>query len=165
MHATCVPKAQTRRNRAIHHLIAKRTTRRAFEHLSTRNPGALLALCSRDLRHEFAGDHALGGVRSSRQGFEDWLLRLFPVLTFEPRAILVKGPPWNVALAVIWTDRGLAADGVEYRNHGVHELTVRWGRLVSLRAHLDTQHLSQVLERMAKDGIAEASAPPIEDRP
>jgi ketosteroid isomerase-like protein len=122
----------------------------------------------RDLRHEFAGDHALGRARTARRGFAEWLerrLRLFPVLTFEPCATLIEGPPRDLAVAVFWTDRGQTADGIDNRDHGVRDLTIRRGRLVSLSAHLDKLHLSQVLERMAKNGSVEASAPPIEDRP
>lgn len=149
----------------MHHLIARRTARWAFERLSDRDAQALLSRCSDDIHHGFAGDHALGGERNSKAAFSDWLdrlYRLFPVLSFQSRAILVKGPPWNMIIGVLWTDRGTTADGTDYLNHGVHELTIRWGKLVSLRAHLDSQHLSRVLEAMAQNGIAEAAAPPIE---
>jgi len=151
----------------MHHFIARRVAGWAFDRLSERDAHALLRRCSEDLHHSFAGDHALGGVRNSKRAFADWLerlFRLFPELSFELRAILVEGPPWNMIVGVLWTDRGKTADGFEYRNHGAHELNIRWGKLVSLRAHLDTQHLSRVLGRMTDNGIAEAAAPPIEAR-
>lgn len=51
---------------------------------------------------------------------------------------MVAGTPWNMRIAVTWTDRGEAADGVAYENHGVHVLHVEWGRLTELSAVLDT---------------------------
>jgi len=148
----------------MHHMIARRTARWAFDRLSKRDVAPLLARCAEDIHHQFAGDHALGGVRHSKRAFSEWLdrlFRLFPELRFEPRSVLVKGPPWHMIVAVLWTDRGRAADGEAYENQGVHELQIRWGKLVSLRAHLDTQHLVGVLDRMAGNGVTEAEAAPI----
>lgn len=148
--------------------LASQTARLAFERLSRRDADALLVRCVDNIHHEFAGDHALGGVRTTKRDFAAWLdrlYRLFPKLAFEPRKILVSGPPWNMTVGVLWTDRGEAADGTAYENHGVHELRIRWGKLVALRAHLDTQHLAAVLNRMARNGIAEAEAAPIGDAP
>jgi ketosteroid isomerase-like protein len=150
----------------MYHAIVKRITRNAFEDLSNRNLGPLLDRCAPDLRHTFAGDHALGGTRRSREAFRAWmerLYRLFPELQFHIRDVMLTGPPWNTRLAVTWTDRGVAADGVEYENDGVHILRLKWGRLVELNARLDTQHLKHTLDRMAAAGIDEAAADPIED--
>ena len=117
------------------------------------------------MRHSFAGSHALGGSRTSREAFRRWLERLdrlFPQLNFDLDDVLVAGPPWNRRIAVSWTDHGRAADGARYRNRGVHLMRVRWGRLTELTARLDTQHLARVLDRMADAGIEEAAAAPIE---
>jgi ketosteroid isomerase-like protein len=144
--------------------MAKRQTLSAFEALSQRDPDTLLARCSEDMTHVFAGDHALGGTRNSKAAFTRWierLYRLFPVLEFQPRDVLVRGPPWNMTVAVLWTDRGEAADGAPYENAGAHELRLKWGRLTALRAHLDTQRLSATLDRMARNGLDEAAAAPI----
>lgn len=148
----------------MHHLIARRTARWAFQRLSKRDADALLDRCVDDIHHTFAGNHALGGTRTSKQDFAAWLdrlYRLFPELSFEPSSILVKGPPWDMVVGVLWTDRGRGADGERYENHGVHELRIRWGKLVALRAHLDTLYLAAVLDRMAANGVSEAGAPPI----
>jgi len=48
-----------------------------------------------------------------------------------------------------------------YENEGTHVLRFSWGRLVGLHAYLDTQKVEEVCERLAKEGIEEASAPPI----
>lgn len=150
----------------MYHAFVKRIARDAFGELSDRNLEPLLERCAADVRHTFAGDHALGGVRHSRAAFRSWLerlYRLFPELRFHIRDILVAGPPWNTRLAIAWTDRGVAADGVDYENEGVHLLRLEWGRLVALEAQLDTQHLERTLDRMAAAGIDEAVADPIED--
>ena len=148
----------------MYHTIIKRITRNAFEDLSDRNADPLLDRCAPDMTHTFAGEHALGGTRHSREAFRTWLdrlYRLFPELQFHIRDILVAGPPWNTRLAISWRDRGVAADGVDYENEGIHRLRLEWGRLVELHAKLDTQHLNRTLDRMAADGIDEAAADPI----
>lgn len=148
----------------MYHSIIKRTARNAFKDLSDRNAEPLLDRCRPDMRHTFAGEHALGGTRHSREAFRRWLdrlYRLFPELQFHIRDILAEGPPWNTRLAIAWTDRGVAADGVDYANEGIHRLRLKWGRLVELRARLDTQHLERTLDRMAAAGIEEAAADPI----
>lgn len=152
----------------MYHAIVKRIARNAFDDLSARKVGPLLERSAPDLRHTFAGDHALGGTRRSREAFRDWLerlFRLFPELTFTIDDVMATGPPWNTRLAISWTDRGTAADGVDYENEGVHLLRLTWGRLVELEATLDTQHLERTLNRMADAGIEEAAADPIEEIP
>jgi len=150
----------------MYHAIIKRIARNAFEDLSDRNAEALLDRCAPDMTHTFAGEHALGGTRQSREAFREWvdrLYRLFPELQFHVRDILVAGPPWNTRLVIAWQDRGVAADGVDYENEGIHRLCLHWGRLVALHATLDTQHLTNTLDRMAAAGIDEATADPICD--
>jgi len=152
----------------MYHAIIKRIARNAFGDLSDRKVEPLLERSAPDLRHTFAGDHALGGTRHSREAFHAWLerlFRLFPELTFTIDDMMATGPPWNTRLAIAWTDRGTAADGVDYQNEGVHLLHLKWGRLMELHAKLDTQHLERTLDRMAAAGIEEAAADPIKDGP
>ena len=150
----------------MNHAIVKRISRDAFEDLSNRKVEPLLDRCAPNMTHTFAGEHALGGTRRSREAFRAWLkrlFRLFPELTFTIRDVMAAGPPWNTRLAIAWTDQGVAADGVDYENEGVHRLRLQWGRLTELRATLDTQHLERTLDRMAAAGIEEAAADPIEN--
>lgn len=150
----------------MYHSIVTQTARTAFKNLSDRTVEPLLEQCAPDLRHTFAGEHALGGTRHSRAAFRAWLgrlYRLFPELQFTVRDVVVSGPPWNTRLALAWTDRGRAADGETYENEGMHLLRLKWGRLVDLEAQLDTQHLERTLDRMAASGIDEAAASPIEE--
>jgi len=150
----------------MYHALTKRIARNAFGDLSNRNLDPLLDRCAADVRHTFAGAHALGGTRHTRAAFRAWLdrlFRLFPELTFTIRDMMATGPPWNTRLAIAWRDQGTAADGVDYENEGVHLLRLKWGRLVALEAQLDTQHLKRTLDRMAAAGIDEATADPIEN--
>jgi ketosteroid isomerase-like protein len=150
----------------MYHAIVKRIARNAFKDLSDRQVEPLIERAAPNLRHTFAGDHALGGTRHSREAFRAWmerLYRLFPELTFTIRDMMATGPPWNTRLALFWADRGVAADGVDYENEGVHLLRLEWGRLTELHATLDTQHLERTLDRMAAVGIEEAAANPIGD--
>ncbi len=55
------------------------------------------------------------------------------------------------------------ANGDLYINHGVHVIRMKWGKVVSLYAYLDTGLFDEACRQMAKDGIAEASAAQIED--
>jgi Ketosteroid isomerase-related protein len=150
----------------MYHAIVKRIARNAFEDFSDRKVEPLVERSAPDLQHTFAGDHALGGTRHTREAFRAWmdrLYRLFPELTFTIRDMMATGPPWNTRLAIAWQDQGVAADGVDYENEGVHLLRLKWGRLTELHAKLDTQHLERTLDRMAAAGIEEAAADPIVD--
>ena len=150
----------------MYHALTKRIARSAFEDLSSRNLEPLLDRCAPDVRHTFSGAHALGGTRHSRKALRRWLerlYRLFPELQFHIRDMMATGPPWNTRLAIAWGDQGVAADGIDYENEGIHRLRLEWGRLVELHAKLDTQHLARTLDRMAAAGIDEAAADPIEN--
>ena len=48
-------------------------------------------------------------------------------------------------------------------NDGMHLVRLRWGKLVSLHAYLNTEIVAAACRRMADSGIAEAGAAPIED--
>ena len=136
----------------------------AFRRLSNGDYRTLLAACAPDVEHTFAGEHALGGTRHTREGLERWFERLFglfPGLDFEVKRVLVRGWPWRTVAMVEWVDRARPADGVPYVNEGCHVLRFEWGRLAGLRAYLDTRKVEETLDRLAEGGIEEAAAPPI----
>ncbi len=62
---------------------------------------------------------------------------------------------------VEWVNRARPADGLPYENEGTHVLRFWWGRLLGLHAYLDTQKVEETLDRLAGEGVLEASAPPI----
>lgn len=150
----------------MYHFFVKKLASWAFHQLSQQNSKALLDKCSPHIHHHFAGDHALGGERHTKEAFEAWLgrlFRLFPDLQFKLDDIIVSGMPWNTRVAIVWKDEGHAVDGVPYVNEGVHILKLKWGKLHALYARLDTQLLEQTMNRMMNAGIEEAGAKPIED--
>ncbi|MCK8495318.1 nuclear transport factor 2 family protein [Spirosoma sp. RP8] len=91
------------------------------------------------------------------------LFRLFPGLNFVIRSITVSGWPWLTTIAVEWTDRATPADGSSYVNEGIHLIKMRWGKVVYLRANLDTAVLIATCEGLATYSLSEAIAAPIED--
>jgi ketosteroid isomerase-like protein len=109
------------------------------------------------IEHRFAGEHCLGGERTSTAALRHWFQRLFrllPNLGFEIHSIAASGWPWDTTVVVEWTDRDTPADGKDYVNSGVHVIQMRWGKVVSIHAYLDTQVLIDTLTE-------EAKAPPI----
>lgn len=145
--------------------FVERKVRETFRQLSEGNWEEQVGQMPASLYHNFPGDHALGGVRHTPEGMRRWFGRLyeiFPGLSFEVKRVLVRGWPWNTAVAIEWVDRASAADGVPYVNEGTHVLRLHWGKLVYLHAYLDTQKVAEVCDRLAARGMAEAAAPPIE---
>ena len=116
--------------------------------------------------HVFAGRHSLGGQRHTMKAFRPWLERLIhvlPGLHFEIKKIAVSGLPWDTTVVVEWRDFATLAGGVPYINDGTHVIGLRWGKVVSLHAYLDTQVLIDALNIMGASGVSDAVAPPIED--
>ena len=144
--------------------IAKRRAKGLFEALNRGDHEAMLEDVAEDVHHVFPGDHPLGGERHSREAMRRWFRRLdalFPELEFEVKQVSVSGPPWDMAIAVEWADRGKAADGVPYENEGAHWIRIRRGKGVYVHAYLDTEKVSESCRRMAAAGIEEAAAAPI----
>jgi ketosteroid isomerase-like protein len=151
---------------AMYKRIAAGRTRKVFADLAAGNDADVMKDMADHVHHVFPGDNALGGERHSRQAFGRWLervRRLIPELDFEVQEVAVKGPPWDMMIAVKWTDHGRAADGVPYENRGAHWIRIKRGKGVAVNAYLDTDKVTAACERMAAAGIEEAAAPPIVD--
>jgi ketosteroid isomerase-like protein len=149
---------------AAYRYAVEGVVRVAFGRLSAGDYQTLLMACASNVEHTFSGEHALGGTRHSKEALGRWFERLysmFPGLNFEVKRVLVRARPWRTVAVVEWVDRARPADGLPYLNEGTHVLRFSWGRLVSLHAYLDKQKVEEVCERLAKEGIEEASAPPI----
>jgi ketosteroid isomerase-like protein len=148
----------------VYHMIIKKSITSVFERLNDGDYEYALSGIGTTFEHRFAGEHCLGGKRTSAEALRRWferLFRLFPNLRFEMHSIAVSGGPWDTTVVVEWTDRATPADGKDYVNSGVHVIRMRWGRVVSIHAYLDTQVLIDALDRMSANGIEEAKAPPI----
>ena len=134
-----------------------------FAHLDQGDYEYALSGIGTTIEHQFGGNHCLGR-RTSTRAMRLWfqrLFRLFPNLQFEIHSISVSGFPWNTTAVAEWTDRATSVDGSNYVNYGVHVIQMPWGKVVSIDAYLDTQVLTETLNRMVDRGIEEAKAPPI----
>lgn len=150
----------------MYHRLINQIVRQNFARLSQGDYASMLQGMSPSITHTFSGEHALGGTRHSVPAMRAWfarLFRLFPGLDFEIRSIAVSGWPWLTTVVVEWTDRATPADGSSYVNEGVHVIRLRWGKVMYLRAYLDTAVLAATLEGLAAYGVSEALAAPIED--
>src|SRR6266498_3886304 len=144
--------------------LSKSASSRSLNDSVRATTSTLFLMSEPRFEHRFAGEHSLGGTRTSTTKMRHWferLYRLFPNLRFERHSIAVSGGPWDTTVVVEWTDRATPADGTDYVNSGVHVIRMRWGKVVSIHAYLDTQVLIDTLDRMAVNGIEEAKAPPI----
>lgn len=118
-----------------------------------------------DVHHVFAGDHALGGERHSREAVRRWFERLFRLydVRFDVRRVIVSGRPWDLLVSVEWLCHATPKAGEPYVNEGAHIIRLRRGQVVYLHAYEDSQKVARALQRMAHAGITEAAATPITD--
>lgn len=150
----------------MYHAIVRRNVRKLFEALGHGDVDNAVAGMATRFEHIFPGDHTLGGTRHTPAGIRAWLerlMRVLPGIRFTIKHIAVSGWPWATTVVVEWRDYATLADGSAYVNDGVHAIQIRWGKVVVLHAYLDTQILMDALRVMAAAGVAEASAPKIED--
>ena len=150
----------------MYHAIVRRRVAGLFADLSAGNYETALAGMAPRFEHIFSGTHALGGTRHSVVGMRSWferLYRLSPDLNFTIKHIAVSGWPGDTTVVVEWRDTATLADGAPYVNDGVHIVRMRWSKVVSLHAYLDTEIYAAACRQLAANGFPEAIAPPIED--
>ncbi|MFC4507756.1 MULTISPECIES: nuclear transport factor 2 family protein [Streptomyces] len=144
--------------------FVRRNVRAAFAALS-RGEISLIDNMALDVHHTFPGRGALGGKRTSREDVTAWLSRLYrvlPGLEFQVRAVAVDGWPWHTTVGVEWANEATLPDGSTYTNIGSHILTLRNGKIVAFHAYLnDVQAIDDALDRVAANGVDEATAPAI----
>jgi ketosteroid isomerase-like protein len=137
----------------------------AWSHLARGDYGYVLDQLAPSFTHSFAGDHALGGERHSREAQRAWFQRLFrllPGIEFILDDVLVRGWPWQTRAVALLRVRATLA-GRPYENEVVQTLDLRWGRITRIHNLEDTQKLAAALERLAATGVDEARAAPISD--
>lgn len=150
----------------MYHAIVRRKVVDTFAALSRGNYEVALAGMAPRFEHNFAGAHPLGGVRHTAPAMRRWFERLFRLnqhLDFTIKHVAVSGVPWDTTAIVEWRDNATLASGAPYVNDGTHIIRMRWGKVVSLHAYLDTEVFADACRRMADDGVVEAAAKPIED--
>lgn len=142
----------------MYHRIVKRRVRTAWAALDARRPEFVVGQLAPRFEHSFAGEHALGGVRRTREAQARWFARLFtlfPDISFHVRDVLVSGPPWRTrAVAIVDVTLGSLPG---YQNTVVQLIELRWGRITRIENHEDTQALAAVLDGRAAQ-VPEARA-------
>jgi len=148
----------------MYHYIVRQIVRRAFRRLSAGDYEAVLARFAPTVAFRFSGDHAMGGELYGVPEVRAWfqrVYRLFPGIGFEPLAIVVQGWPWNTVAATRFRVRAPLHGGRPYANEGMQFLRLRWGRVVEDCLYEDTHALVEVFHDLARQGQAEALAPPL----
>lgn len=145
----------------MYHAIVKRIARKNFERVNAKDFEALLNDCAPDIRHRFGGDHALGGERHDREALRTWFGRLGRLgrhLKLTVEDVWVKGLPNDTTIILRWSATDTLPDGSAYQNRGVHIVKMKWGKVVDIDAHEDSQAVAGNLQKQAALGVAEAMA-------
>ena len=148
----------------MYNYLVKKLVRKSFGLVNERRFDELLESTAANVRHSFAGDHALGGIRNDKVAFKAWLERLArvtPNLCIKVNHIIVKGLPNNTLAIVRWTATATMENGDPYLNKGVHFITLRWGKVTEIDVYEDTLAVYNGLEKQYTSGIKEAKAPRI----
>jgi ketosteroid isomerase-like protein len=149
----------------VYRRIVEGQVRKAWRHLAAGDHEYVLGQFAPRFEYSFAGDHALGGTRHSREAMTGWferLFELFPGIRFEVADVLVKGWPWRTR-AVVLVDVRTEVAGEPYRNEVAQTIELRWGRITRIRTLEDTQKLARALQRLGETGVVEAELAAIED--
>jgi ketosteroid isomerase-like protein len=160
------PLANAEKERIVnmYHMIVKKIARKNFERVNQHDYNAILASCDRKIRHRFGGNHALGGVRHTREALQCWFARLgrvMPNLHISVEDVWVKGWPHKTVIIIRWEAIATLNDGSPYQNRGVHVIRMRWGKVTDVDAHEDSQTVAASLSVQAQNGIPEAAFEPI----
>jgi len=157
----------TAAGRAGYHAFVRRNAQQVFDLLNRGDYDTLMQQrFAPDTEHTMVGDHALGGVRHSAEATRHWfarVYRLFPERQFMLRQVWVNGGPGDTQIAAHWTQRLVPQVGEPFTTDGVNLIHIRRGTVVCETILPDTQQLRAVLGTMARQGVAEAAAPPIAD--
>jgi len=148
----------------MYHYIVKRLVKKSFGLVNERRFAELTKGMALHVKHSFAGDHALGGVRHDVAAVKAWLERLarvVPNLYITVTNIQVKGLPHHTLAIVRWEATATLENGDPYLNKGVHFITLKWGKVIELEVYEDTLVVANGLEKQYQSGIQEAKAPQI----
>jgi ketosteroid isomerase-like protein len=148
----------------IYRAIVKSRIRQSFDQVNNQRWDELLGSIAPHVDHRFLGDHAIGGRRHDRETLRRWFERLgrvLPNLHLTINEIWVTGWPWHTMVFVQWDGHATLLDGGAYRQHAVHVITLRWGKIHALDVFEDSQEVARALAIQAGAGLEEAVAEPI----
>lgn len=145
----------------MYNYFVKKLVRNSFDLVNRGQFDELLKSARPDVKHSFAGDHALGGIRNDRNAFKLWLQRLgrvMPGLFIQVENILVSGWPANTLAIVRWKATATLPNGERYLNKGVHFINIKWGKVSEIDVYEDTLAVFNGLNEQYNSGIIEAKA-------
>jgi ketosteroid isomerase-like protein len=151
----------------MYHRIVRRQVKRSFDALNQHDYRPVVENFHPQITHSFAGEHALGGTRHSRSMAQQWyerLFRLFPDMRFDVQNIIIAGLPHDTRIAIEFHVALTPPNGGHYTNTVAQFIRLRWGRIIEVHLHEDTEKLVRLLGVLSAHGISEASAPPIAGR-
>jgi ketosteroid isomerase-like protein len=132
--------------------IVRRMIRRNIRRVNGGDIGPALAAYARDAELVYPGESSWAGVYRGRSEIERFLRRFVSVgLEGEAHEILVNGPPWNMRVAVRFTDEARDDDGaVVYANRAILFGRIVRGKIVYHEDYLDTQRVAEFDEYLAE---------------
>ena len=148
----------------LYSAIVKNRIRQSFDHVNNHRYDELLGSIAPKIHHSFLGTHAIGGQRHDKETLRRWFERLgrvLPDLRLDIKNIWVKGWPWHTMVFVQWDGAATLLDGGGYRQHAIHVITLRWGKIHALDVFEDSQEVARALTAQAAAGLEEAAAEPI----
>jgi ketosteroid isomerase-like protein len=151
--------------------IVKRRMQHLFAEANRGNWQAIINSLHSQFVYRFIGDTPLGGTRTKHASMQAWFQRIYklvPDAKLVPQEILVNGPPWNTRIMTYIKFQGTlpsenGAAGKPYENEVMQLIILKWGRIHSVLTLEDTQRFVNILPMLARAGITEATAPPIND--
>lgn len=147
----------------MYRAIVSRKVKQIWAGLNAHDTSLLFDGLADDFSHEFLGDHAMGGTRTSISQMSRWferVFRFFPGIRFQLRSVAVRGMPWNTVV-LAWIDVIVPVEDEVFKNTLAQRVELRWGKVHSVINIEDTQLLAMLLDRLAASGMAEANAEPI----
>ncbi len=152
----------------MYHRIVAGKVRQAFAEIGAGNYEAMIAGMAPRFTYRFYGEHALSGERHTAEALRRWWQRSFRLMhdpTFEVQDVVVSGWPWRTTIATMVSVRAQVAGDRPYQNVVMQFMTMKWGKITSVRTLEDTVVLQRALDAAAAAGTTEAHAAPITDAP
>ena len=129
----------SRRRWIVYAWLIGRMIRTGYAQAVTGQLKMLMALAADDVEFVFPGRNSFAGKLRGKSELTTWMSRFASLRPdFRIHDVVVSGPPWNMRVAVRFSD---AIDD-DYRNEGVEYLRLRRGRLRSIEVFADTERIS-----------------------
>jgi hypothetical protein len=121
--------------------LAKKVLSRNMARMRAGDYGPTLRMDTEDVTFTFPGSSSWAGVFHGKKELEPWFQRFVKVglQTFIDE-LMVKGPPWRMAISLRGTDFAKSPSGeLVYENRYVIWGSTSWGRLKEYEVYEDTE--------------------------